>query len=131
MNENNEALLREANDPETDPQRLDGLKDDPNLAPLVAANPNTPVKTLLSLIRNHPCEFLTNPILPLLYLEDPTLFQNLPYQDALRLLSCEHALEWLLTCCSQHRHAGVRDAVQYHIVRTRDLAGEEQSVDDA
>ena len=49
------------------------LSEHPNLAPLVASNPNAPVDLLLSLAADHPRAFLDNPALPFLLLEAPNL----------------------------------------------------------
>lgn len=74
------------------------LGDDVTLA-AVAANPNTPVATLLSLAGRFPGEFCSNPVLPLLLLENPdlpagmddaTLRNLLRYPDVPQML-----LEWI------------------------------------
>ena len=62
-----------AMDPTTPPRTLATLSENPDLAALVASNPNAPVELLLALAADHPREFLDNAVLPFLLLETPDL----------------------------------------------------------
>jgi hypothetical protein len=108
-------LYDEATNPETLPKRLKELAQDEHLAPLVAANPNAPEETLLTLAQAHPRAFLANPILPLLYLEDPGQFMKMNKFTALAVLRLDEIHPWLLTAWRQHPDQLVREAVSYHI----------------
>src|SRR5579884_3930443 len=102
-------LHDEAANPETPSERLAELAKQSHLAPIIASNPNTPAKTLFDLADDHPHEFLANPILPLLHLENPSLFAHMYADSALRLLMCEEIPAWLLSLLAQHTHPAVRD----------------------
>ena len=63
---------QQAAKPNTSPEDLIYLAKTSNkLARLVASNPNTPAYILLRLGVDSPAEFVQNPILPLLILENP------------------------------------------------------------
>ncbi|HLW03283.1 MAG TPA: hypothetical protein VKT82_31860 [Ktedonobacterales bacterium] len=105
-------LLAEAANIDTPLGRLDELALLPELMPIVAANPatsgetlvklmaqkdtavrqaiagnpNTPVRHLLTLAREFPLEFLSNPVLPLLNLSQPDFIKKLPQDGWLQLL---------------------------------------------
>jgi hypothetical protein len=53
---------------------------------IVASNPNTPIETFIKLGQQFPKEFLTNPALDLLLLENPGLIEQMPQSLILRLL---------------------------------------------
>jgi hypothetical protein len=57
----------------------------------VTANPNTPTQVLCQLGKKFPVEFLKNPILPLLLLENPNFFQQIPPNTLSSL--CDYILE--------------------------------------
>ncbi|BAZ12622.1 hypothetical protein NIES4071_44540 [Calothrix sp. NIES-4071] len=57
----------------------------------VTANPNTPTQVLCQLGKKFPVEFLKNPILPLLLLENPNFFQQIPSNTLSSL--CDYVLE--------------------------------------
>src|SRR5579884_3786684 len=90
-----EHLRAEATNPETSPERLAKLAKNERIAPFVAANPNTSVETLLALAQAHPQEFLDNPILPLLHLEDPRQLTQIERLGALAVLRFGNVPRWL------------------------------------
>jgi hypothetical protein len=92
-------LILEAADPTTTPERLRELflSQPPDaILRALASNANTPSEVLLQLAARYPSEFLHNPVLPLLYLEDSKFVQRIPYESALRLLQVEDVPVWLL-----------------------------------
>lgn len=92
-----------ANNPSTPPEELRKLADsgDAITRSHVAANPNTPTEVLLNLGGEFPGQVLNNPILPLLFLENPHLFTTIPLDSLLILLQQEKVpiffLEWAVT----------------------------------
>lgn len=129
-------------DPNTPSERLEELSYEPELQKLVAANPATPPATLArlayhwdmavrravahnpnaelrllqQLAREFPDEFLTNPQLPLLHLEQPGFFQQFSSQFWLFLSRSEHIsslwLHWLQQIMPNMRYQQERDFVQ-------------------
>lgn len=68
-----------AGNPNADPELLRLLaKSDRATREEVASNPNAPVDVLLTLGAEFPCQFLENPIFPLLLLENPNLVSEIP-----------------------------------------------------
>ncbi|HKD77752.1 MAG TPA: hypothetical protein VKB76_19760, partial [Ktedonobacterales bacterium] len=122
-----DKLRSKAADPETSPQLLEHWSAHRELRPVLATNPNMPPETLFNLIHDCPREFLANPVLPLLYLSDPSLFTYMESDDALRLLMYEEIPTWLLAIFTQHFQAAVRDTVQHHIGYGNDGASDEQA----
>jgi len=78
-----------AMDPATPPKTLHALRRNPELAPLVASNPNAPVALLLALAADYPREFLDNPALPFLLLEAPALPLELSVKAVAQVLRFE------------------------------------------
>lgn len=66
-----------AMDPATPPKTLAKLANNPDMAPVVAGNPNASAELLMTLAADHPREFLDNPALPFLLLEAPDLPQRM------------------------------------------------------
>ena len=94
-----DALINQASDPTTSPERLRSFYLPDRFEAVLqalAGNPNTPSEVLLRLIETHPNEFLQNPVLPLLSLEDPDFAKKIPQQTALHLLRVEAIPVWLL-----------------------------------
>ncbi len=60
----------------------------------IATNPNTPIRTLCELALHAPVAFLRNPVLPMLFLEDP---HWLSYKDAQRILQALNEQKMQLT----------------------------------
>jgi hypothetical protein len=81
-----------AKDPSTPALILAKLaKKKPKLAALVAKNPNITKAALFQLGAKHPKEFLQNPMVPLLVLEDPPFWGGLPSGLLLSLLRTPNA----------------------------------------
>ncbi|RUS93141.1 hypothetical protein DSM106972_097350 [Dulcicalothrix desertica PCC 7102] len=71
-----------AKNPSTPPdvlEALSGYDHDPEIQRNVTANPNTPVEELITLGADFPYELINNPVFPLLVLENPCFFQELPF----------------------------------------------------
>ena len=79
--------LKRANDPATSPEDLDALLD-PRVLPgdmspifrAVAMNPNISTSRLRALAPHYPEAVLSNPVLPLLLLEDPALVEQFSWE---------------------------------------------------
>ncbi len=119
------SLRAEAANIDTPPSRLDELARQPELIPIVAANPatsgetleklaghkekairqavagnpNTPARQLLGLAQEFPAEFLSNPVLPLLNLSQPDFIKSLQAASWLQLLRHDRVpsvwLKWI------------------------------------
>lgn len=87
---------------------------DPEVVELVVLNPNTPTSLLLTLGQRFPRQLLKNPIFPLMLLESPNLYAEMPEQTLAGLLALEgvpeHFLEWALS----HKSDFVRLAVAHN-----------------
>lgn len=92
-----------ANNSNTPPEQLRKLADssDAITRSYIAANPNTPTEVLLLLCGEFPAQFLNNPILSLLFLENPHVFNTIAIDNLLVLLQQEKVpvffLEWAAT----------------------------------
>jgi hypothetical protein len=96
-----EQLRAEAMHPTTRPDRLRELAGDHSLEPFLAQNPNTPPDLLCQLAASYPQQFLANPVLPLLFLENPR-FSGMLSDEALQApLRYETAPGFLLAACPQ------------------------------
>ncbi|MUG98516.1 hypothetical protein F7734_41975 [Scytonema sp. UIC 10036] len=62
----------------------------------VASNPNTPVEDLLELGTEFPEEFLNNPVLPLVVLENPNFLADMPQEALLIMLKHDAVPSWFL-----------------------------------
>ncbi|MDA0208563.1 MAG: hypothetical protein OT478_00015 [Cyanobacteria bacterium FC1] len=71
-----DSLFDLASNPNTPPEQLRELAtcEDVAIRQLVTANPNTPTEVLWKLGKEFPAQLLENPLLPLLFLENPSLF---------------------------------------------------------
>lgn len=67
----------------------------------VAANPNTPIKTLFSLGAEFPKELLNNPILNLLLLENPNLISEIPIATLRSLIKQDNVPELFIVECAE------------------------------
>jgi hypothetical protein len=87
---------------------------DPEVVELVVLNPNTPALLLLTLGQRFPRQLLKNPMFPLMLLESPNLYAEMPEQTLAGLLALEgvpeHFLEWALS----HKSDFVRLAVAHN-----------------
>lgn len=101
--DSNEQARLVANNPSTPPEELRTLANsgDAITRSHVAANPNTPTEVLLTLCGEFPAQVLNNPILSLLFLENPNLFNTIPLDSLLILLQQDNVpvffLEWAAT----------------------------------
>ena len=146
MNRDSEylALLKEAESENTSGDRLKELVAlDDNLAEIVASNitapsdllielasltnkavikavvsnPNTPVETLLKLGEYFPQELLDNPILDILYLENPNFIKNIPWTTLYALLQKENVQTLLLNHIKEsYQNNMVMEALKMHVV---------------
>ncbi|HKD73980.1 MAG TPA: hypothetical protein VKB76_00740, partial [Ktedonobacterales bacterium] len=95
-----EMLRAEAMNPATSPDRLlELIPISHELRQLTMQNPNMPPKALRQLSGQYPQEFLANPALPLLLVEDPRLGDHLTYWDLQRLSRFETVPALLLAAC--------------------------------
>jgi hypothetical protein len=135
------ALLKEARDPLTSPERLQQLaplsyRPSPRsrrLADALGAHPNTPIDCLLSLMSLRPEALLRNPVLPLLPLERPDFPERLGNWTLTILLRFEDVPPFVLQEAKKSGNKKVRRAVRWHIaaVGEADPAGtewEEQAI---
>lgn len=107
--------LDEARDIHTSPERLRSLASvGGEVANALAANPNTPTKTLLWLAQTCWEAFLRNPVLPLLLLENPGLPLQLPKPALLALLRLHEPPPEFLHALQRHADPEVRDAARLH-----------------
>lgn len=81
----------------------------------VAQNPNTPTDVLLKLGAKFAKQFINNPILPLLLLENPNLVENIPLNTLISLLKQEQVPDYILNAASQHQNENVLILVASHI----------------
>lgn len=77
----------------------------------VAANPNTPPDLLLQLAAHFPRQFLNNPIFPLLLLENPLLFSEIPRTTLCGLLKMEEMPEEFLAWAAESGETNVIKAL--------------------
>jgi hypothetical protein len=86
--DSNERSRMVANNPSTPPEELRKLADssDAITRSHIAANPNTPTEVLLLLCAEFPAQVLNNPILSLLFLENPNVFNTIAIDIAFPLL---------------------------------------------
>ncbi|MDK3155129.1 hypothetical protein QPK87_00810 [Kamptonema cortianum] len=84
-------LLQQASNPNTPPEQLRELAtcEDVAIRQLVVANPNTPTEVLWRLGKLFPAQLLENPLLPLLFLENPNLIVQIPDETLVRLFELE------------------------------------------
>lgn len=111
---NRSALRAEARNHATEPARLRALAKS-GCAREVAANPNTPSDLLLKLAARHFDAFLTNPVLPLLLLEDPGFCLKIPASALRRLLRREQMPPTFLQTLARHPDPEVRGAARLHV----------------
>jgi hypothetical protein len=125
-----DAQRSDAADPTTSSERLAELAQDHTMAPLVAGNPNAPFDLLCELANQFPREVLANPVLPLLYLEDPRQFGAWPATVALNLLRDEEDLPaWFVDALAGHKEPGVSDAARHHVSRAGESHGEAGAIE--
>ena len=97
MTKNDPELLRaqDASTPPTVLKKLSASKTK-GVRREVAKNPNTPIEVLYTLGEEFPKEFLENPSLPLLLLEEPKLFERIPSKTLAKILQLEEVSDFLI-----------------------------------
>ena len=85
----------------------------------VAANPATPPADLVRLGQQFPKEFLENPALDLLMLENPALLEEAPASLLVRLLKSERCPEQFLEWAAGHAEEKVQLAVAMNVATPR------------
>ncbi|BAY89344.1 hypothetical protein [Tolypothrix sp. LEGE 11397] len=99
MQLSHQLAIAAANNIDTTPELLTELAthQDIKIRQAIAGNPNTPIDVLFQLAEEFPIEFIKNPILPLLQLENTNFYTTIPYRVVLNILASEDAPEeWLI-----------------------------------
>ncbi len=81
----------------------------------VVSNPNTPVDLLVKLGKYFPKQLLNNPILSLLYLENPNLLYEIPLSTLLKMLKQKKVPVFFLEWAAEHSDINVLKAVAQHL----------------
>ena len=81
----------------------------------VASNPNTPTETFVKLGQQFPKEFLANPALDLLLLENPGLMEQVPQSLLIRLVKQADCPSSMLNWAASHENAKVQMAVAMNV----------------
>jgi hypothetical protein len=118
--ESDELARAVAKNPMAPPDLLISLvsrKDDKELQRNLAMNPNTPVQELLILGAEFPKELINNPVFTLLLLENPRLFQEMPFDTITSILrvddisseylamAVDYSSDYILCLITNHRQA--------------------------
>lgn len=114
--------ISEASNPNAAASTLRSLYNsgDPAIHAAIAANPNTPLDILLPLAGSFPAAFCSNPVLPLLLLEQPNLPAHMPPDTLRRLLSYAGVPAAILRWIVAHAPPAEAETARLHI----NLAGE-------
>lgn len=106
-----------ANNPSTPPELLQELatSNDKAIRKGVVSNPNTPVDLLLKLGKDFPKQLLNNPILSLLFLENPNLLNEIPLPTLLKMLKQKKVPVFFLEWAAEHSDIYVLRAVAQHL----------------
>jgi ribosomal protein L17 len=120
--------LRTAENPNVEPELLRQLavSEDRAIREAVAANPNTPTEVLLKLAEAFPQQFLKNPVLSLLLLENPNFAAEIPYYALLNLLKQPELPDFFLSSAANHSNPEILYLVAKH-PNTPDNALEEMA----
>ena len=81
----------------------------------IVGNPNISAKLVPEITHWHGRELFKNPVLPLLLMETPDLFQRANTHNLYRLLSWEETPKFLLNVLSQHQNPLIAHEAQYHV----------------
>jgi hypothetical protein len=124
-----ERLLREASDASTSPDRLREIASTLKFAPRrriyreigarIAAHPNLPPELMPLVIRQHPAAFLSNPILPLLPLEMPNVFEEARAEGMLGLLRFKQVPAGIVVLFTGNADETVAQTARYHVALPR------------
>lgn len=103
----NSKIQKEALSPTTYPERLRELannkKTDGSILRIITSNPNTPKDVLLYLGEFFPQEFMNNPVLELLLLENANLITEMPWKMVINLLELDPMLKfWTIETVVKH-----------------------------
>jgi hypothetical protein len=115
--ENAELARIVATNPSTPPDllaALSGHQHDPELQKNVTENPNTSVEELLSLGAKFPRQLLDNPVFPLLVLENPRLFQEMPDKTLISLIGVDDISEEYLAMAADSTNSYVLHIIANH-----------------
>jgi hypothetical protein len=107
--------VREATDPATPATQLSALSKYTRLRPLVAANPNTPIATLLRLASDHPREVLANPAWPLHLLANPALADDLPEMALVQILHLPKVPAFYVAAARKQWGSVIRDVITDYV----------------
>jgi hypothetical protein len=116
--ESRAKMLSEASNPLTEPERLSKLASTWHrpTRERVTGNPNTPIDVLLKLAPEFPQQFFSNPALPLMLLENPTLPKQIQKYGLFNILreddipksfllgAASHSDDEILLVVAQHRN---------------------------
>lgn len=83
----------------------------------VATNPNAPIEVLRKLAREFPLQVLSNPVLPLLFLENPHIVDeiSLPLTTLSRIVMDAQTSREILGMLVQSKHRKVEEAARLHV----------------
>lgn len=105
-----------ARNPNAEPELLRDLahsKDDLTRGG-VTKNPNTPKDVLLELAYEFPQEFLGNPVIDLLLLEQPNFSAEIPFWTLINLLKQDNVPQWLLFGAVSHENSTILRVIAKH-----------------
>lgn len=96
-------------------EALSGYLDDSEILRSITANPNTPIEQLILLGANFPSELINNPVFPLLILENPYLFQEMPIETVASILLLDDVPEEYLVMAAPIDDTDVLLVIANHI----------------
>lgn len=100
---------------------LQAGEQEPTALSKLASDSNIPLYLLRTAACLAPKEFLQNPLVPLLLLEDPGYFQKLPLQALRALLTLPEAPAALVTTGALHESANIRALAGVHPNASEDI----------
>jgi hypothetical protein len=102
-------------------ERLAQSKDNQILR-VLAQNPNTPTNILFRLAKKYPLDVLQNPVIPLLFLENPSVLRaEIDGEAAKSFLSLPGCPEEFFSIIASHKDAAVRAAAASHKKTPRNI----------